>query len=103
MAQKTLANEGFKLLEIRSINALNRTEKYNMVGTPQPGFGINNWCQIVVEKNGQTYVSGWVFRNDRNTTAICAGYGARNCARNLVYAHDFRRAVLGSLCLGATR
>ncbi len=103
-AQKTLAKEGYKLKEIRSMSALNRTENHNMVGVPQPGFGKYNWCQIVVENvQGQEMTSGWVFRYDDLSPAYFAQCGAGHCANFLVNYHAFRCAVLDSLCLGVQR
>ena len=99
-AQKTLAEDGYKLLEIHSMNALNRTEEHNKAGTPEPGFGNNNWCRIVVEnKRGKKMTSAWVFRDDAHSAARYASRGACNCANLLYSVGAFRLALLGSLRL----
>ena len=96
-AVETLAKEGFKLLEIHSINALNRTENCDMAGTPVPGFGNNNWGRIIVEKDGKVSISSWVFRYGLSSAASFARRGANRCANCLVNANAFRPALLASL------
>ncbi len=99
-AQKTLAIFGYKLKEIRSMIALNRTKKFNMVGNPEPGFGKYNWCQIVVEKAGKTYTSAWVFRYIFHVPTNYACLDLLCCANDLDNEPVFRSALLLSLCLG---